>query len=67
MDRTDVKRIRAKLGMTQVEFAKACGVSKRTVDCWERESNPRSVGAKNAEKLAEMEKAAPKGKKARNG
>ena len=64
MNRLDVKRIRAKLGMTQVEFAKKCGVSKRTVDCWERESNPRSVGAKNAAMLAEMERAIDaKGKK----
>lgn len=64
MDRNDVKRIRAKLGMTQVEFAKACGVSKRTVDTWERESSPRSVGAKNAAMLAEMEKSIDaKGKK----
>jgi DNA-binding XRE family transcriptional regulator len=61
MDRKDVKRIRAKLGMTQVEFAKAVGVSKRTVDCWERESNPRNVGPKNAEKLAKLEKEARRG------
>ena len=67
MDRLDVKRIRAKLGLTQVEFAKACGVSKRTVDTWERESSPRPVGAKNAEKLAEMERNADKKKRARNG
>ena len=67
MDITDVKRIRAKLGMTQVEFAKACGVSKRTVDCWERESDPRSVGSKNAVKLAAMEKACDAKKGAKRG
>lgn len=63
MNRLDVKRIRAKLGMTQVEFAKQIGVSKRTVDAWERVSNPVQVGPINAVKLAELEKAIDSKKK----
>jgi DNA-binding transcriptional regulator YiaG len=36
MDKTEVKEARQALGLTQVEFAKALGVSYKAVQSWEQ-------------------------------
>ena len=38
-DNTQIKRIRASVGMTQVLFADYMGVSKKTVEAWEKGAN----------------------------
>jgi transcriptional regulator with XRE-family HTH domain len=54
MEADDVKRIRAKLGITQAELARRIGgVSRRTVEGWEQ--GLRGIGEVNAEKLRKLE------------
>ncbi len=41
MDKDAIKALRAKLGLTQAQFAKKLGVATRTVEDWEREKFPK--------------------------
>lgn len=54
MEAEDVKRIRAKLGITQSDLARRLGTSRRNVENWEQ--GMRGVGEENAEKLRKLEK-----------
>ena len=38
-DNTEIKQIRTSVGMTQLLFAKYMGVSSKTVEAWEKETN----------------------------
>jgi DNA-binding transcriptional regulator YiaG len=54
MEADDVKRIRAKLCITQADLARRLGgVSRRTVEGWEQ--GLRGIGDENAEKLRKLE------------
>lgn len=49
-----VKEIRAKLGMTQTEFANELGVSRQSISNWERDNfKPTKVVQKLINKLCE--------------
>lgn len=54
MEGEDVKRIREKLKMTQSEFARKIGTSRRNVENWEQ--GLRGIGKENAEKLERLDK-----------
>lgn len=52
MDGIEVAMIRRRLGLTQAEFAKRVGVSRRTVEGWEQ--GLRGVGPESEKKIREV-------------
>ena len=53
MNARDVKRIRAKLKLSQSQFAELLGVSVRTLQDWEQDRHPPGAAASALLKLAD--------------